>query len=423
MLATRSLACGRRCRPACARWQEIAGMTWTEIKLGDAIHVKHGFAFKGQFFADSGTHVVLTPGNFNEDGGFRLRPGKDRFYSGDVPEEYILKKDDLIVAMTEQGPGLLGSSALIPESGRYLHNQRLGLVQIRDDTAFDTRFLYYLFNTRPIREQINGSATGTKVRHTAPERIYRVIASVPSSVEMQRSIGRVLCSYDSLIGNNQRRIQLLEQATRLLYEEWFVQLRFPGHEFITINNGIPEGWERKTLAEISDITMGQSPKSTYYNENHDGLPFHQGVTHFRNRFPSHKIYCTVQNRIAEKGDILFSVRAPVGRINIANEKIVIGRGIAALRSNRCEQNFLFYALKSHFFKEDMMGGGSIFAAVTKKDLHGVVMLQPSERISEMFMEKVRPIDKQIETLHQTVDSLARIRDLLLPRLMNGQIAV
>ena len=184
-----------------------------------------------------------------------------------------------------------------------------------------------------------------------------------------------------------------------------------------------EGWERKTLAEISDITMGQSPKSIYYNENHAGLPFHQGVTHFGSRFPSHKIHCTVQNRIADKGDILFSVRAPVGRINIANEKIVIGRGIAALRSNRCEQNFLFYALKSHFFKEDMMGGGSIFAAVTKKDLHSVVMLQPSKRVSEQFMERVRPIDRQIEVLHQTVDSLARTRDLLLPRLMNGQIAV
>ena len=182
MLATLSLACGRRCRPARACWQGIAEMTWTDVKLGDAIHVKHGFAFKGQFFTSTGTHVVLTPGNFNEDGGFRLRPGKDRFYSGEIPEEYILKEDDLIVAMTEQGPGLLGSSALIPENGKYLHNQRLGLVQIRDDTVFDRRFLYYLFNTRAVREQISGSATGTKVRHTAPERIYRVTASVPSKL-------------------------------------------------------------------------------------------------------------------------------------------------------------------------------------------------------------------------------------------------
>ena len=197
MLATGSLAYGRRCRAACACWQGIAAMTWTEVQLGDAIHVKHGFAFKGQFFKRSGRHVVLTPGNFNE--GRRISAAswkRSLLQKDDIPEEYILKKDDLIVAMTEQGPGLLGSSALIPESGRYLHNQRLGLVQIRDDTVFDTRFFYYLFNTKPVREQINGSATGTKVRHTAPERIYRVIASVPSSVEEQRSIARVLCSYD-----------------------------------------------------------------------------------------------------------------------------------------------------------------------------------------------------------------------------------
>lgn len=93
-------------------------MSWREVQLGDAIHVKHGFAFKGQYFSDSGEKIVLTPGNFNEQGGFRLRPGKDRFYIGDIPEDYILAEGDLIVAMTEQGPGLLGSAALIPENGK-----------------------------------------------------------------------------------------------------------------------------------------------------------------------------------------------------------------------------------------------------------------------------------------------------------------
>jgi type I restriction enzyme S subunit len=84
-------------------------MSWHEINLGDAFRVKHGFAFKSQFFSESGSHVVLTPGNFNEQGGFRNRPGKDRFYSGDIPEDYILQEGDLIIVMTEQGPGLLGS--------------------------------------------------------------------------------------------------------------------------------------------------------------------------------------------------------------------------------------------------------------------------------------------------------------------------
>ena len=117
-------------------------MTWRETNLGDAIHVKHGFAFLSRYFSDSGEYVVLTPGNFNEEGGFRLRPGKDRFYTGDIPEDYVLDEGDLIVAMTEQGPGLLGSSALIPEGGKYLHNQRLGLIQDLDDTVLDKQFLY-----------------------------------------------------------------------------------------------------------------------------------------------------------------------------------------------------------------------------------------------------------------------------------------
>ncbi len=128
-------------------------MSWPEIQLGNAIHVKHGFAFKGENFSDNGAHIVLTPGNFNEEGGFRLRPGKDRFYTGDIPEEYILDQGDLIIAMTEQGPGLLGSSALIPEDDKYLHNQRLGLIQVKDESVIDKHFLYYLFNTKTVRGQ------------------------------------------------------------------------------------------------------------------------------------------------------------------------------------------------------------------------------------------------------------------------------
>ena len=397
-------------------------MSWREITLGDAIHVKHGFAFKGQHFSDSGEHLILTPGNFNEEGGFRLRPGKDRSYTGDIPEDYVLDEGDLIVAMTEQGPGLLGSSALIPEGGKYLHNQRLGLIEDLDETVLDKNFLYYLFNTRSVRGQIGGSATGTKVKHTAPERIYLVKVSVPSDVSEQRKIASVLSAYDYLIENNRRRIQLLEQAARLLYKEWFVYLRFPGHEHVKITDGVPEGWEKRRLVEISDITMGQSPKSKYYNEDGIGLPFHQGVTNFGGRFPTNRRYCTLEARIGEAGDILFSVRAPVGRINITLNKIVIGRGLAALRSTRDQQSFLFYALKNHFFKEDMMGGGVIFAAITKKDLHNVELLLPRDRLIEMFLKHVRPIDRQIELLHKACGNLAEARDILLPRLMNGEVA-
>jgi len=294
------------------------------------------------------------------------------------------------------------------------------------DTTFyvvpkgDIRFqyAYYLLKTLPLQQMNTDVAVPGLNRNNA----MRLKVSVPSFSQQDKVI-EILSAYDDLIENNRRRIQLLEQAARLLYMEWFVHLRFPGHEHVTITDSVPEGWEKMKLSEIADITMGQSPKSMYYNEVGNGLPFHQGVTNFGVRFPSHQTYCTVQKRLAESGDILFSVRAPVGRINITTDKIVIGRGLSAIRSKRGQQNLLFYALKSHFFKEDMMGGGAIFAAITKKDLHGVELVQAPDRIAEMFMEHVRPIDLQIENLQQTIDDLTQARDLLLPHLMNGEVAV
>lgn len=280
------------------------------------------------------------------------------------------------------------------------------------------RFIYYFLHTLDLKRYDVGNSNPTLNRN----HIHRLNIMIPE-YRIQDHIASILSTYDDLIENNRRRIQLLEETARLLYKEWFVNLRFPGHEHVTITDGVPEGWEKKPLRKIADITMGQSPKSVYYNEDGNGLPFHQGVRNFGVRFPSHQTYCTVQNRLAEPGDILFSVRAPVGRINITIDKIIIGRGLAAIRSTSGQQNLLFYALKSRFFKEDIMGSGAIFAAITKKDLHEVELLQASDAIVEMFQEHVHPIDLEIETLHRTIDNLIQARDLLLPRLMNGEVVV
>ena len=324
--------------------------------------------------------------------------------------------------MTEQGPGLLGSSAIVPEGNLYLHNQRLGLLTDLDESILDRRFTYYLFNTRDVRAQISSSASGKKVRHPSPGRIYRVRVRVPC-VESQARIADTLSAYDDLIANSRRRIALLEQAARELYREWFIRLRFPGFESTRIVDGMPEGWHRKPLGEVANITMGQSPKSIHYNETADGLPFHQGVADFGDRFPAHRMYCVLETRVAVPGDILFSVRAPVGRINLTLDKIVIGRGIAAIQSLQCRQSYLFYALKNHFFREDMIGGGTIFAAVTKKELYSVHVMQATPNLIRMFMDRIRSVDSQIKGLHMMAERLMRARDLLLPRLMSGEVTI
>ncbi len=250
-------------------------MTWLQVTLGDAIRIKHGYAFKGEFFRDNGRFVVLTPGHFHEEGGFRDRPDKDRFYDSDIPEDFILPEKALIIAMTEQGTGLLGSSALVPEGNKYLHNQRIGLVAITEPSILDTGYLYRLFNTRHVRAEINGSASGTKVRHTAPERIYRIIVSVPPT-DTQRRIATVLEAYDSLIANNQRRIDLLEQTARLLFREWFVHFRFPGHEHVRLVDGLPEGWTRSVVgANVIFLSRGTPPHM---------MTTHLGLLSIRNAF-------------------------------------------------------------------------------------------------------------------------------------------
>lgn len=297
-----------------------------------------------------------------------------------------------------------------------------GFAVLRAKKNYHPRFIYYAVTEKYFTDYLTNNSKGTSYPAVDTETILRGI--VPDfSVEKQNKIASILSAYDNLIENNNRRIQLLEQAARHLYREWFVAYRFPGHEHVKITNGIPEGWEIKKLYKIANITMGQSPKSDYYNEEGIGLPFHQGVSNFTNRFPVHKTYCSVLQRIAEPDDILFSVRAPVGRINRTTDKIVIGRGLSAIRSKDKNQSFLFYALSEKFFRDDLIGIGSIYAAITKNDLYEVAVLHPPKRLIDTFSEYSEPIDYQIEILHKANQKLTQARDLLLPRLMNGDFIV
>src|SRR6266498_1463029 len=115
--------------------------------FGDLFSIKHGYGFKGEYFTNAGAFILPTPGNFYDEGGFKHKGDKEKYYVGEIPEGFILKEGDLIVAMTEQMDGLLGSSAIVPASNKYLHNQRLGLIVNIKDDLLDKKFLYYLFNT------------------------------------------------------------------------------------------------------------------------------------------------------------------------------------------------------------------------------------------------------------------------------------
>jgi len=298
------------------------------------------------------------------------------------------------------------------------------VIRAKQDT--DQAFLFYFIANQAFIDHASNISSGTRM----PRANWKVLEKFKwlfPPFPIQRKIAFILSAYDDLIENNNRRIKILEEMAQAIYREWFVNFRFPGHEKVKMvksNTGmIPEGWEVKMLGDICTIVMGQSPKSEFYNEDGNGLPFHQGVTGFGDRFPTDRIYCTVQNRIAEAGDILFSVRAPVGRINIANKKMVIGRGLCAIRSRRGNQSFVFQQLRDKFQETDTMGGGTIFKSVTKDDVHGIKIIEPSSEVLAKFEEISQPIFRDLEIFTDKNRILRKTRDLLLPKLINGEIDV
>jgi type I restriction enzyme, S subunit len=291
-----------------------------------------------------------------------------------------------------------------------------------DLSKADIRFIYYWFSSRETVEKIINRNSSSGVPHINLTVLRNFEVPVPPLPEQQR-IAAILSAYDDLIENNRRRIGLLEEAARQLYKEWFVRFRFPGHEHVKIVDGVPERWERKALSEVAEVVMGQSPKSQYYNDAGSGLPFHQGVTDYGFRFVCHRTYSTVITKLAEPNDILVSVRAPVGRINITPDRIVLGRGLSAIRSKSAQQSFLLYALKEHFYAEDIIGTGAIYAATNKKELESQQILVPTEALIVNFEEASAPIDAQIANLSKSIEHLTKARDLLLPRLMNGTLTV
>jgi type I restriction enzyme S subunit len=164
------------------------GDGWVKKPLAELCDIKHGFPFKSEFFASQGDYVVLTPGNFYESGGYRDRAEKQKFYSGEIPNGYVMDAGQLLVVMTEQAAGLLGSPILVPESDRFLHNQRLGLVNKKTGVPWTNEFFYHMFNTKYVRKKIHASASGVKVRHTSPTKIGQVVVSFPASIAEQQSI-------------------------------------------------------------------------------------------------------------------------------------------------------------------------------------------------------------------------------------------
>jgi type I restriction enzyme S subunit len=187
---------------------------------------------------------------------------------------------------------------------------------------------------------------------------------------------------------------------------------------------MPDGWREGFLGDITNITMGQSPNGSSYNEDGVGTIFYQGRAEFGSRFPTRRLFTTEPKRMADKGDVLMSVRAPVGDLNIASEPCCVGRGLAAIQSNNDTQSFILYTmffLKQHL--DIFNGEGTVFGSINKNDMVNLPVLIPSDEVIRQFEELVHPMDIAIEMNYLENCNLKVLRDTLLPRLMSGELSV
>ena len=187
---------------------------WEEYPLKALFGLKHGYAFDSTEFSDSGEFILMTPGNFNECGGFRHKI-PEKFYTGtDIPKDFILKSGQLLVAMTEQGPGLLGCALFVPEQGTYLHNQRLGLVHKIGRDKVSVQYLFHLFNSSRYRAEVSVSSTGAKVQHTSPTKILSIKIWLPPLSEQEliaRFIDERIAKVDTLEVKAKQAVELLQE--------------------------------------------------------------------------------------------------------------------------------------------------------------------------------------------------------------------
>ena len=253
----------------------------------------------------------------------------------------------------------------------------------------------------------------------------------------QKKISKVLYELDAKIELNNKINAELEAMAKTLYDYWFVQFDFPGEKGKPykssggkmvwnkeLKRDIPEGWNCVDLSTIANITMGQSPPGESYNEDGVGTVFYQGCTDFGNRFPTIRKYTTAPTRFALQGDILLSVRAPVGTMNIAKEDCCIGRGLASLNSKDNCVAYLFGVmvnLKQIFDRRNV--DGTTFGSITKDDLFSLKVIKPSKEILLDFNKILNPSFEKQNKIEQENQELASLRDWLLPMLMNGQVKV
>jgi type I restriction enzyme, S subunit len=365
-----------------------------------------------------------------------VSPARCKYYDGPVDARWILKAGDVVVAMTDlkQDAPILGAAGVVPPSGRYLHNQRIGRVVVRDPGRLAREFVPWLLNSPAVRARVRETATGATVRHTAPVRIAEARACLPG-LRTQRRIAAVLRSFDDLIAINERRIEFLDGLARSLYREWFVRFRFPGHEdteFVESELGrIPANWRVRCVAEMtSQLTRGVAPR---YADDGSWLVVNQrcirdqrvSLAHARRQERD-----VTEAKQVRFGDVLINSTGvgTLGRVAmflLGTQHVTADSHVTIVRPRLADmQAWLGLALRARQAEFEAMGTGSTGQTeLSRQSIGDLRVCVPDETTLEVFSMTAWPLLTAVPELAQFNDRLSAARDLLLPRLITGRLDI
>ena len=415
-------------------------MELKEYKLGELLDVTRGASLSGEYYAKEGELIRLTLGHFDYvNGGFKENTSKDNLYFiGDVKEEFILNEGDIITPLTEQTKGLIGSTAIIPESGKYIQSQDIGLVKCNEDLLYPG-FCYYLLPTQLVKNQLSAGAQQTSIRHTSPDKIKDCKVFIPSLPE-QKQIVNLLSSIDKKININREINQNLEALAKQLYDYWFVQFDFPdenGRPYKSsggnmvwnemLKREIPEGWESVPLSQYLETYVEKvAPKTVNSNDKYAPI---EVIPRRRMSFcecsPIEKAISGLC-RFKRKHILLSNRRVYFHKVCIAAFCGLTRDTVIVLRpSTELYLGYAYQLVNDDLFIEysTRHSYGSEQPVLSWESAKSYKVLKPLNGLDEKYSKYTESVIETVLRNEMEIDALTKQRDEILPLLMNGQVSL
>ena len=355
------------------------------------------------FSKDLYTYLRIT--DIKDDGTLNLQDLKS---VDDVKaSEYLLKPNDIVFARTGASTGR--NYFYDGTDGEFVYAGFLIKFSI-DEKKVNPKYIKYFCQSKQYKDWINSFNTGSTRGNINAQTLGKMPIPLIER-KTQDALVSIISSIDEKIKKNNAINNNLEQQAQAIYQQMFI-------------DNASSDWTEGTLSDIADITMGQSPSGSSYNEDGNGTIFFQGRAEFSFRFPTVRLYTTEPKRMACANDTLMSVRAPVGDLNVAHTDCCIGRGLAAIHSKNNHQSFVLYTMFSLKKQLDVFNGeGTVFGSINRNSLNEMPILIPSGEKLDEFEALVSPMDAAIRNNYDEICRLEQLRDSLLPQLMSGELDV